>query len=335
MQDFIHALPKVELHLHIEGSLEPEMMLALSERNNIPLPYKSVTEIRDAYHFKDLQSFLDLYYAGASVLRTRRDFFDLTWAYLLKCKEENILHTEIFFDPQTHTMRGVPLSEVIAGITQALKRAKEELGISSHLIACILRHLSQEEGLKIFQELLPYKQEIIGIGLDSSEVGNPPGKFERLFARAKEEGFLIVIHAGEEGDASYVREALDLGAMRIDHGVRCEEDEALVKSLSHSRIPLTMCPLSNYRLQVTPNLADHNLIRLLRQGLCVTINSDDPAYFGGYMNANFKAVSSALHPSREDLKQLSLNAVEASFLSDSKKAELQAKIDAFFNAHGA
>lgn len=333
MKDFIRQLPKIELHLHIEGTLEPEMMLELSQRNRIHLPYKNVEEIKEAYHFKDLQSFLDLYYAGASVLCTQRDFFDLTWAYLLKCKEEKIVHTEIFFDPQTHTMRGIPLSSVVMGITQALKKAKDELGISSHLIACILRHLSQEEGLKTLQELFAYKQEIIGIGLDSSEVGNPPSKFKELFAKAKKEGFLIVAHAGEEGDSSYIREALELGVRRIDHGVRCEGDNELVEFLSKERMPLTMCPLSNFRLQVTPNLAKHNLIRLLRKGLCVTINSDDPAYFGGYMNANFESVLEFLHPTKEDFKQLSFNAIEASFLPYEEKRELKIRIDRFFDAY--
>lgn len=332
MKEFICQLPKIELHLHIEGTLEPEMMLELSKRNQIPLCYQSVEEIKEAYHFKDLQSFLDLYYAGASVLCTSRDFFDLTWAYLLKCKEENVIHTEIFFDPQTHTMRGIPLSEVIAGITQALKKAKEEFNLSSHLIACILRHLSQEEGLETLRELLPYKREIIGIGLDSSEVGNPPSKFKDLFAQAKKEGFYVVAHAGEEGDASYVREALDLKVRRIDHGVRCEEDSELVNLLATQKIPLTMCPLSNVRLQVTPNLTDHNLIRLLRKGLCVTINSDDPAYFGGYMNANFEAILQALHPTKNDLRQLTYNALEASFLSLDEKRALRLKIDGFFGA---
>lgn len=333
MKDFIRQLPKIELHLHIEGTLEPEMMLELSQRNRIPLPYKNVEEIKEAYHFKDLQSFLDLYYAGASVLCTQRDFFDLTWAYLLKCKEEKIVHTEIFFDPQTHTMRGIPLSSVVMGITQALKKAKDELGISSHLIACILRHLSQEEGLKTLQELFAYKQEIIGIGLDSSEVGNPPSKFKELFAKAKKEGFLIVAHAGEEGDSSYIREALELGVRRIDHGVRCEGDNELVEFLFKERMPLTMCPLSNFRLQVTPDLAKHNLIRLLRKGLCVTINSDDPAYFGGYMNANFESVLEFLHPTKEDFKQLSFNAIEASFLPYEEKRELKIRIDRFFDAY--
>lgn len=302
------------------------MMLDLSHKNNIPLPYQNLEEIKRAYQFNDLQSFLDLYYAGASVLCKQEDFFDLTWAYILKCQENNVMHTEIFFDPQTHTMRGIAISEVIGGITQALKKAQDELGISSVLIACILRHLSQEEGMKTLEELLPYKQEIMGIGLDSSEVGNPPSKFKELFARAKEEGFLLVAHAGEEGDCSYIQEALDLGVCRIDHGVRCEDSEELMELLKQRQIPLTMCPLSNYALKVTPNLKDHNLVKLLRKGLCVTINSDDPAYFGGYMNANFEAIYEALKPSKEEIRQISLNALEASFLSLERKIEIKEKI---------
>lgn len=325
MQDFISKFPKIELHLHIEGTLEPEMMLSLSQKNKIPLPYKNIEETKQAYSFADLQSFLDLYYAGASVLCTKEDFFDLTWAYMLKCREENIIHTEIFFDPQTHTMRGIALSEVIGGITQALQRAKDELGISSYLIACILRHLSQEEGIECLKKLLPYKKHIIGIGLDSAELGNPPKKFRELFALAQKEGFLIVAHAGEEGSADYIREALELGVSRIDHGVRCEEDEDLVQLLKKERIPLTMCPLSNQCLKVTPNLKDHNALRLLKQGLCITINSDDPAYFGGYMNANFLSLFQALNLSKEDLLRFSLNALEASFLPKKDKQGLRKK----------
>lgn len=326
MQNFISKLPKIELHLHIEGTLEPEMMFDLSQKNKIPLPYKNIEEIKQAYSFADLQSFLNLYYAGASVLCKREDFFDLTWAYMLKCKEENIVHTEIFFDPQTHTMRGIAISEVIEGITQALQKAEDELGISSYLIACILRHLSQAEGMECLKELLPYRKHIIGIGLDSAELGNPPKKFKELFEFAKEEGFLLVAHAGEEGSADYIREALELGVSRIDHGVRCEEDEELVQILKEEYIPLTMCPLSNQCLKVTPNLRDHNALRLLNQGLCITINSDDPAYFGGYMNANFLSIFQALSPSKQDLAQFSLNALEASFLPQDKKQRLREEI---------
>lgn len=325
MKNFIITLPKIELHLHIEGTLEPEMMLNLSQKNRIPIPYENLEEIKKAYHFENLQSFLDLYYAGASVLCEQEDFFDLTWAYMLRCKENNIIHSEIFFDPQTHIMRGIPISKVIGGITKALEKAKEELGISSFLIACILRHLTQEEGMKTLEELIPYKKEIIAIGLDSSEIGNPPSKFRQLFARAKEEGFLLVAHAGEEGDYTYIQEALDLGVSRIDHGVKCDENKELIEFLKTHRIPLTMCPLSNYALKVTPNLTKHNLLKLLRKGLCVTINSDDPAYFEGYMNANFEAICEALSPTKEELRQFSLNALEASFLSYEKKEELKRK----------
>lgn len=326
MQDFISSLPKIELHLHIEGTLEPQMMLEFAQKNQITLPYKNIHEIKQSYHFHNLQSFLDLYYAGTSVLCTREDFFDLTWAYLLRCKQEDVIHTEIFFDPQSHTMRGIPLVEVINGITDALKKAEKELGISSHLIACILRHLSEEEGIKTLKELLPFKQEVIGIGLDSSEVGNPPSKFKRLFEIAQKEGFLLVAHAGEEGGADYIKQALEQGVARIDHGVRCEDDMELVQYLKENRIALTMCPLSNQRLKVIQDLKDHNALRLLKEGLCVTINSDDPAYFGGYMNANFLAISQALMPTREELKHFSLNALEASFLSQEKKRKLKDKI---------
>ncbi|MFT5720156.1 MAG: adenosine deaminase [Motiliproteus sp.] len=333
MKTFIAKLPKIELHLHIEGTLEPQMMFDLSQKNNIKLPYDTVQELRGAYQFEDLQSFLDLYYAGASVLRTQEDFFDLTWAYMRKCKQQNIIHTEIFFDPQTHRMRGVPYSDVLGGITQALQKAREELGISSYLIACILRHLSQEEGLKTLQELLPYKKDIIAIGLDSSEKGNPPSKFTALFAKAREEGFLLVAHAGEEGDAGYIREALALGVARIDHGVRCEEDEALVMYLKEQQIPLTVCPLSNTCLNVVPEMKDHNLLRLLNRGLCVTINSDDPAYFGGYMNENLLSITEELGLLSEDLQRLSLNALQASFLPIEEKNHLQEVFVKFFATH--
>ncbi|MCE3046590.1 adenosine deaminase [Helicobacter kayseriensis] len=329
MKQFIETLPKIELHLHIEGTLEPEMMLHLSQKNQIPIPYQNLEEIKRAYRFQNLQSFLDVYYAGASVLCEQEDFFDLTWAYMLQCKENHVIHSEIFFDPQTHIMRGIPISRVVGGITQALKKAKEELGISSVLIACILRHLTQEEGIKALEELIPYKKDIVAIGLDSSEIGNPPSKFRELFARAKEEGFLLVAHAGEEADYTYIQEALELGASRIDHGVQCDKSEELVEFLKIHRIPLTMCPLSNYALKVTPDLTKHNLLELLRKGLCVTINSDDPAYFGGYMNTNFEAVYEALHPTKEEMRQFSLNALEASFLSYEEKEELKRK---FFEA---
>lgn len=325
------TLPKVELHLHIEGTLEPEMMFALSKKNNIPIPYKSVDEVREAYNFHNLQSFLDLYYAGASVLIDKEDFFELTWAYFLRCKEDNVVHTEIFFDPQTHTKRGVEIKNVIEGITKAMKKAQEELGISSYLIACILRHLSEEDGIETLKALLPYKDEIIAIGLDSSEVGNPPSKFKNLFSLAKQEGFLLVAHAGEEGDSGYIWEALELGVSRIDHGVRCSEDEKLMQYLKEKQIPLTVCPLSNLKLKVFKKPEEHNVLSLLRKGLCVTINSDDPSYFGGYMNENFKLIAENFVLSTEEMCQLSINAIYASFLPQNKKEKLLQEVLNFKN----
>ena len=327
----LQSLPKIELHLHIEGTLEPEMMFALSKKNNIPLPYKSIEEVKEAYNFHNLQSFLDLYYAGASVLVGREDFFSLTWAYLLKCKENNVVHTEIFFDPQTHTQRGVNLEDVIGGISDAMKKADEELGISSYLIACILRHLSQEEGIETLKSLIPYKDKIIAIGLDSSEVGYPPSKFKTLFSLAKQEGFLLVAHAGEEGDSSYIWEALELGVSRIDHGVRCTEDAKLVQYLKQKHIPLTVCPLSNLKLKVFKHPSEHNLVELLREGLCVTINSDDPSYFGGYMNDNFRLIVENFDLSEEEMVDLSVNAIKASFLPQNKKEKLMQQVQNFKN----
>lgn len=327
----LQSLPKIELHLHIEGTLEPEMMFALSKKNNIPLPYKSIEEVKEAYNFHNLQSFLDLYYAGASVLVGREDFFSLTWAYLLKCKENNVVHTEIFFDPQTHTQRGVNLEDVIGGIGDAMKKADEELGISSYLIACILRHLSQEEGIETLKSLIPYKDKIIAIGLDSSEVGHPPSKFKTLFSLAKQEGFLLVAHAGEEGDSGYIWEALELGVSRIDHGVRCTEDAKLVQYLKQKHIPLTVCPLSNLKLKVFKHPSEHNLVELLREGLCVTINSDDPSYFGGYMNDNFRLIVENFDLSEEEMVDLSVNAIKASFLPQNKKEKLMQQVQNFKN----
>lgn len=331
MNTRFQTLPKVELHLHIEGTLEPEMMFALSKKNNIPIPYKSVEEVREAYNFHNLQSFLDLYYAGASVLVSKEDFFELTWAYFLKCKEDNVVHTEIFFDPQTHTERGVEIKNVIEGITEAMRKAKEELGISSYLIACILRHLSEEEGIVTLKALLPYKDKIIAIGLDSSEVGNPPSKFKNLFSLAKQEGFLLVAHAGEEGDSSYIWEALELGVSRIDHGVRCSEDEKLMQYLIEKQIPLTVCPLSNLKLKVFKNPKEHNILELLRKGLCVTVNSDDPSYFGGYMNDNFKMLAEFFDLSEEEMCKMSINAINSSFLPQNEKEKLIQEVENFKN----
>jgi len=330
MQDFIRQLPKVELHLHIEGSLEPELMFELAQRNRIDIPFSSPQEVRDAYQFTNLQSFLDIYYQGAQVLVQEQDFFDLTWAYLLRCRQDRVMHTEIFFDPQTHTARGIPFATVIDGISRALDRGREELGISSHLILCFLRHLSQDEALATLEQALPYKDRIVGVGLDSSELGHPPEKFAEVFSKAREAGFLAVAHAGEEGPAANIRNAIDLlQVQRIDHGVRCVDDEALVQELAQSRMPLTVCPLSNVKLKVFEKMEDHNLLQLLRQGLCVTINSDDPAYFGGYMTDNFNAVARALPVTREELAQFTLNAIEASFVSSKEKQAMTEKVRAY------
>ena len=294
MEDFIHSLPKVELHLHIEGTLEPAMMLELAKRNQVPLPYQTIEQIQAAYEFDDLQSFLDLYYQGAQVLQTEQDFYDLTWAYLERCQQEHVLHTEIFFDPQTHTDRGVAFKTVIDGIWRALQDGKEKLGVTSYLIMCFLRHLSEEAAFDTLKQALPYRDRIIAVGLDSSERGNPPEKFNRVFEQARDAGFFTVAHAGEEGPADYIWDALNkLKVSRIDHGVRCIEDDALVEHLVASREPLTVCPLSNIKLRVFEKMGQHNIVDLLEKGVCVTINSDDPAYFGGYMSANFMAVASA------------------------------------------
>ncbi|MDG3086306.1 adenosine deaminase [Vibrio hannami] len=318
--NFIRQLPKVELHLHIEGSLEPELMFELASRNQIEIPFKTPEEVRDAYQFTNLQSFLDIYYQGANVLIHEQDFFDLTWAYLLRCKEDNVIHTEIFFDPQTHTERDISFDIACGGIYKALEKAKAELGITSRLIMCFLRHLSEEQAFETLEQAILFKDKIIGIGLDSSEQGNPPEKFARVFKKAQEAGFKLVAHAGEEGPAQNIVDALDiLGVDRIDHGVRCVEDENLVQRLAEERVPLTVCPLSNTKLKVFEDMKQHNIVGLLRKGLCVTINSDDPAYFGGYMVDNFLAVAEAFDISDEELTQLSLNAVEASFVSEQEK----------------
>lgn len=323
MHTFIEKLPKVELHLHIEGSLEPELMFELAQRNQIAIPFSSPDEVRAAYQFEDLQSFLDIYYQGANVLIHEQDFFDLTWAYLVKCHQENVLHCEIFFDPQTHTVRGIAFDTVINGITRALQQAKNELGISSQLIMCFLRHLSEDEAIETLQQALPYKDQIIAVGLDSSEKGHPPEKFKRVFAMARDAGFLAVAHAGEEGPAQNIIDAIEmLQVDRIDHGVRCVENEQLVTQLAETRMPLTVCPLSNLKLCVVDDMREHNIVELLHKGLCVTINSDDPAYFGGYMNDNFNAVADAHTLSKEELAQFTLNAIEASFISEEEKHNL-------------
>lgn len=329
MQDFISKLPKAELHLHIEGSLEPELMFKLAQRNNISLKYKSVEEIRNAYQFHNLQSFLDIYYEGAGVLQKEQDFYDLTWEYLLRCKDDNVRHTEIFFDPQTHTDRQIPFEVSLNGIHAALQDGEKKLGISSHLIMCFLRHLSQEEAFKTLDQAIKHKDKIIGVGLDSSEVGHPPVKFQQVFEKAIEHGFKTVAHAGEEGPAEYIWQALNLLKVeRIDHGVRCLEDQKLVEYLREHQIPLTVCPYSNIKLKVFENLKDHNLRKLLDQGLVATINADDPAYFGGYLGENFVGTQKALDLSKDELKLLAKNSFQASFLDKEIKNKFIREIDA-------
>ncbi|USE84371.1 adenosine deaminase [Acinetobacter tibetensis] len=325
--ELIRALPKAELHVHIEGTFEPEQMFAIAQRNQIEIPYKSVEEVKQAYNFHNLQSFLDIYYAGANVLVHEQDFYDLAWAYFEKCHEDRVMHTEMFFDPQTHTDRGVAFETVINGLQRACDDAQTKYGISSRLIMCFLRHLSEEAAFETLAQAMPFKDQIIGVGLDSSEVGHPPSKFERVFAKAREAGFLVVAHAGEEGPAEYVWEALDLLKVnRIDHGVRSEEDPALMQRLIAEKMPLTVCPLSNLKLCVVDDMAQHNIRRLLQQGVHVTVNSDDPSYFGGYMNDNFVAITEALSLSNDELKKLAQNSFEASFISDAEKQKWIAEI---------
>ena len=321
-------IPKAELHIHIEGSLEPELIFALAQRNGVALPYASVEALRAAYAFTDLQSFLDIYYAGASVLLHEADFFDMAWAYLQRAHADNVVHTEIFFDPQTHTARGVPMTTVIHGLKRACDRARTELGLSSHLILCFLRHLSEDDALTTLEAALPLREHFIGVGLDSSELGHPPEKFANVFARCRAMGLRVVAHAGEEGPPSYIWQALDvLRAERIDHGVRCLEDAALVQRLAAERVPLTVCPLSNLKLCVVTDLADHPMKRLLDAGLCATVNSDDPAYFGGYLNENFVQTVQALGLTEADVVQLARNSFEASFLCDEHRAALLRKME--------
>jgi adenosine deaminase len=327
--ELARAIPKAELHIHIEGSLEPELIFSLAQRNGVALPYPSVQALREAYAFTDLQSFLDIYYAGASVLLHEADFFDMAWAYFQRAHADRVRHAELFFDPQTHTARGVPVGTVIAGLRRACERARAELGISSELILCFLRHLSEEAAFATLEDALPYREHFIGVGLDSSEVGHPPSKFSRVFARCRELGLRIVAHAGEEGPPAYIWEALkDLKVERIDHGVRCLEDLALVAELARRRVPLTVCPLSNLKLCVVNDLRDHPMKRLLDAGLCATVNSDDPAYFGGYLNANFEQTVQALGLSRDDVIALARNSIEASFVSEARRAELLAELAA-------
>lgn len=331
LNQFIQQIPKAELHLHIEGSFEPELMFEIAKRNNKSIKFNSVEEIRQAYAFNNLQEFLDIYYEGAQVLMTEQDFYDLTWAYLQKIHAQNVIHTEIFFDPQTHTDRGIPFETVITGIKKALDDAEVKLGLSSLLIMSFLRHLSEEAAFETLEQALPFREWIFGIGLDSSEVGNPPSKFERVFAKCRDLGFTVMAHAGEEGPAAYIWEALDLlKAARIDHGNRCLDDEKLVQRLVQEQIALTLCPLSNLELKVINDLKQYPLKRMMDAGLLVTLNSDDPAYFGGYMNENFLAVADAVNLSKNEICKLAINSFEASFLNAEKKAELKHKVDAFY-----
>ena len=333
MERFVRGLPKVEMHIHIEGTLEPEMMLEMAARNGTDIGFRSVEEIRRAYQFQDLQSFLDIYYRGAAVLQTEDDFYRLMAAYLRRAAEDNVRHAEIFFDPQTHTERGVAMGTVIAGFRRAQEEAAPE--ITSTLILCFLRHLSPESALETLEQARPYLRHIQGVGLDSGEQGNPPGPFAPAYRMAAAAGLRAVAHAGEEGPAEYVWTALDeLGAERVDHGVRSEDDPRLVERLVAERIPLTMCPLSNQRLQVFPDLADHNLKRLMDAGAVVTVNSDDPAYFGGYVADNYLAIARALNLSRGDLEQLARNSVRASFLPEERKAALQEEITDYVSEAG-
>ena len=333
LPDLLRQMPKAELHIHIEGSLEPELIFALAERNRVALPYASVEDLRQAYAFTNLQSFLDIYYAGASVLITEQDFYDMARAYLVRAAADNVLHTELFFDPQTHTARGIAMGTVINGLHRACVDAQKDLGVSAALILCFLRHLSEEEAFETLEQALPYRDKFIGVGLDSSELGHPPEKFARVFARCGELGLHLVAHAGEEGPPAYVWAALDvLKVERIDHGVQSVKDPALMRRLAQDRIALTVCPLSNQKLCVFPNLADHNLGQLLDAGLAATVNSDDPAYFGGYMNDNFVQTFAATGLSAQHAYQLAANSFEASFIDAAAKRAFTERLQACFEA---
>jgi adenine deaminase len=330
MEAFIRGIPKAELHLHIEGTLEPEMVFALARKHGVNLAHPSVEALRKAYDFHNLQSFLDIYYAGADVLRDEDDFHAMTAAYLARVHDQGVVHVEIFFDPQTHTDRDIAFETVLNGIRRGLDEARDKLGISSRLILCFLRHLSVDAAMRTLEQALPWKDGIHAVGLDSSEVGHPPSKFSAVFKRARKEGFLTVAHAGEEGPPEYIYQALDdLKVSRIDHGVRSEEDAALCKRLAREKMPLTVCPLSNVKLAVFKRMEDHNLKRLLDMGLCVTVNSDDPAYFGGYLLENYIAVQRALNLSRSDIRNLAANSISGSFLSPEKKQYWLKQIDGF------
>lgn len=336
LREFIENMPKVELHLHIEGSLEPEMLFELAQKNNVEIPFKTVDDVKNAYNFSNLQDFLDIYYQGMAVLQTRQDFYDLTWAYLEKCAAQHVMHAEIFFDPQGHTSRGVPFETVLDGITAALADGETKLGITSRLIMCFLRHLSEDDAFQTLAKALPYKDRIIGIGLDSSELGHPPSKFLNVFAKAREEGFLVVAHAGEEGPAEYVKEALDLlKVSRIDHGNRALDDSDLVKRLVTEKKALTVCPLSNLKLCVVDDLAKHPLKKMLSLGLKATVNSDDPSYFGGYMNENLLRITEALGLTKDDLLTLTYNSIDACFIDEAEKQRLRDRLTAYANEKAA
>jgi len=325
--EFIKKKPKAELHLHIEGTLEPKHMFVLAKRNNIQIPFNNISDVKKAYNFSNLESFLKIYYEGSKVLVKEQDFFDLTWAYVLKCKEDNVVHTEVFFDPQTHVHRGISFDTVISGIYRALKKANKEFGLSFKIIMCFLRHLNQESGLEILDQALAHKDKIFGVGLDSFETGNPPRKFEKLFKKAIEKDFITVAHAGEEGPPEYIWEALNLlNVKRIDHGVQCLHDEKLVIKLCNNQIPLTVCPLSNIKLRVFKKLEEHNLKKMLDKKLIVTVNSDDPAYFGGYVNKNLIEIQAALNLSANEVKTLLINSFKSSFLKEEETKEWISKI---------
>ncbi len=336
LPELLARMPKAELHIHIEGSLEPELIFAMARRNGVQIPYASVEDLRRAYAFTNLQSFLDIYYAGASVLITEQDFFDMAWAYLEKARADNVVHAELFFDPQTHTARGVAMETVIAGLHRACEQARGKLGVDASLILCFLRHLSEQEAFETLEQALPFRDKFIGVGLDSSEVGHPPEKFARVFARCRELGLHLVAHAGEEGPPAYVWTALDLLKVeRIDHGVQSSKDPALMKRLAQDRIPLTVCPLSNLKLCVFPRLEDHNIRHLLEGGLAVTVNSDDPAYFGGYVNDNYLQIVAATGLTTAQAWQLAHNSFEASFVDAGQRKRWGEQLDAVFAGFAA
>lgn len=327
--EWLNALPKLELHLHLEGSLEPELMFELAQRNHVAFPYASVEHVRAAYKFSNLQDFLNMYFQGAQVLLKEQDFYDLTWAYLQRCKSQNVMHVEPFFDPQTHTERGVPIKEVVMGISRALADGEAKLGISSQLIMCFLRHLGEEAAFDALRLVEPFLDRIIAVGLDSTEQGYPPEKFNCVFAKARELGLLTVAHAGEEGPAAYISKAIhELNVSRIDHGVRATDDADLMVYLAKTRLPLTVCPLSNIKLRVFDDMSQHNILQMLEAGVCVTVNSDDPAYFGGYMTENFLALARHLNMTKAQAIQLVNNSIEASFTNEARKADMYDHLEA-------